>query len=430
MSLPPPTTEYPAERVRKILLVILALGISLLFLWMIRDFLVALLFAALAAGMSYPYYRKLSIRLKGRNPLAASITLGVLLLLVIIPVTAFGALVAVQAAEIGEAAGPWVKDQIHQASGEDFLTRFPELSRLSPYRDQILAKVGELSASLGSMAVTLVTEAARQTATFFLLLFVMLYATFFFLLTGRATLRKILYYLPLPPEDEDRIVGRFVSVARATLKGTFVIGFAQGALGGLGFWVADIQGAALWATMMGVLAIVPGLGPVMVWLPAVIYLFVMQRFGAAFGLGAWCIGVVGTVDNFLRPWLVGKDTKMPDLLILLATLGGIVMFGALGFVIGPIIAALFVTIWDIYGDVFRNVLPEPPPLSTIPPVPSQALAESIRSFQSRVTGAPAASGAAPLGKRESAARVDQSEAQRDEKDADEPPTSGPGSSGA
>ncbi len=82
---------------------------------------------------------------------------------------------------------------------------------------------------------------------------------------------------------------------------------------------------------------------------------------AGLGLGIWCAGLVGTVDNFLRPWLVGRDTKMPDLLILLGTLGGILLFGAEGVIIGPIVAALFVTIWDIYGSAFRDVLPGPPP---------------------------------------------------------------------
>jgi predicted PurR-regulated permease PerM len=176
-------------------------------------------------------------------------------------------------------------------------------------------------------------------------------------------LRKILYYLPLPPEDEERLVARFVSVARATIKGTGVVGIAQGALGGLGFWVAGIEGAALWATIMAVFSILPGVGTAIVWVPAVVYLFAVGKTLTATLLMAWCLVVVGTIDNFLRPWLVGKDTKMSDLLVLLSTLGGLTMFGAVGVVIGPIVAALFVTVWEIYGEVYRDVLPEPAPLS-------------------------------------------------------------------
>jgi predicted PurR-regulated permease PerM len=106
-----------------------------------------------------------------------------------------------------------------------------------------------------------------------------------------------------------------------------------------------------------------------VWIPAVIYLFIVGRTGAAIGVLAWCTAVVGTIDNLLRPWLVGKDTKLSDLLILLSTLGGIVLFGPLGIVIGPIVAALFVTIWELYGSAFKDVLPAPEPTPSVIPPP-------------------------------------------------------------
>jgi predicted PurR-regulated permease PerM len=150
-------------------------------------------------------------------------------------------------------------------------------------------------------------------------------------------------------------------VTRATIKGTIVVGAVQGALGGLAFSVIGIEGAALWGTLMAVFSVLPGIGTALVWLPAVVYLSLVGRLTAAAVLLAWCVGVVGTIDNLLRPWLVGKDTKMPDLLILLSTLGGIVLFGFAGLVIGPIVAALFVTIWELYGMAFKGRLPEPEP---------------------------------------------------------------------
>jgi predicted PurR-regulated permease PerM len=153
------------------------------------------------------------------------------------------------------------------------------------------------------------------------------------------------------------MVGKFLSVSRATLKGTLIIGIVQGALGGVSFWVAGIEGAVFWATIMAVLSIIPGVGTGLIWVPAVIYLFAAGDTGTAIGLTIWNAAVVGSVDNVLRPWLVGKDTQMPDLLILLGTMGGIVLFGAAGIVIGPVIAALFVTVWEIYGEAFRDVLP-------------------------------------------------------------------------
>jgi predicted PurR-regulated permease PerM len=363
-------TEISRARFRRTFLVILALAITLLFLWMIRDFLLALLLAALAAAMSYRPYKRLLTRFGGRKNLAAGVTLTLLLLLVIVPLVAFISVVLSQAVEVSKAVTPWVREQLNQATELDRLfSHYPKLAPLAPYRDQIVVKLGELGGALGSYAIGFMTAAARELVRFFLLAFVMLYSTFFFLTRGTTALSKMLYYFPLPAEDETRMVDRFLSVARATLKGTFVIGLVQGALGGLAFWVAGISGPAVWAAFMMVLSVVPGLGTAIVWVPAVAYLFLTGHTTVALVLTLWFLLVVGTVDNFLRPWLVGKDTQMPDLLILLSTLGGLILFGAAGIVIGPIVAALFVTVWDLYGDAFRGVLPEPPPLSVPSPPP-------------------------------------------------------------
>jgi predicted PurR-regulated permease PerM len=365
--------SHGSERVRRITLVSVAAVISLVFLWMVRDFLVPLLLAALAAGLLRPAYRSFTKRFGGRKGLAAGLTVTLLSLFGVLPLGAFGALVGAQVAEFGRIAEPWIRERFAGAgSFKQILESYPSLHWLLPYREQLVKKVEELSGSVGSWAVGAITAAAGQTATFFLMLFVMLYGTFFFLIGGREILKKMLYYLPLPPDDEDRLVSRFLAVARATLKGTLVVGIVQGALGGVAFWIAGIGGAAVWGTAMAALSIIPGIGAALVWIPGVIYLFAMGRTGAALGLLAFCALIVSTVDNFLRPWLVGKDTKLSDLLVLVATLGGISLFGVMGFVIGPIVAALFVTIWEIYGEAFRDVLPEPPlstrPSHTPPPV--------------------------------------------------------------
>lgn len=349
---------HAIERVKKVILVLLALGISFLFLFMIRDFLMAVFLAAILSGMSHPIYRSLEERFGGRSGLASAGTVGLVLLLVIGPAAIFFIVVTSEAIRLAQLVSPWVADQIRHAGELDrLMDRFPRLRPLAPYRDQILQKLGELVGNVGSFVVDAVTTAARETATVLFLLFVMLYTMFFFLIDGRELLRKILYYLPLEPEDENRMVSRFLSVARATIKGTLVISSVHGLLGGLAFWVAGLEGPALWGTLMGVLSAIPGIGSALVWVPAVIFLGLTGRWTAAIGLLAWCTAVVGTVDNFLRPWLIGKDTKMPDLLIFLATVGGIALFGAAGFIVGPIIAALFVTVWDLYGEAFKDVLP-------------------------------------------------------------------------
>ena len=154
------------------------------------------------------------------------------------------------------------------------------------------------------------------------------------------------------------MLGKFTSVTRATLKGTAVIGVIQGALAGLAFAVVGIPSAVFWGTIMMVLSIIPAIGSGLVWMPASIILIATGHTAKGIGLALFCGLIVGSLDNILRPRLVGKDTQMPDLLIFLSTLGGIAFFGVMGFIIGPIIAALFVTIWEIYGEVFKDVLPK------------------------------------------------------------------------
>jgi predicted PurR-regulated permease PerM len=334
---------------------------------MIRDLLMALFFAAIASGMSHPIYKSLLQKFGGRSGLAAAATVGLVLLLVIGPAIVFFIVVTTEAIRLAQIVGPWVAVQIRHAGEVDrLMDRFPTLRPLAPYRDQILGKVGELAGDIGTLIVNGVTTAARETATVLFLLFVMLYTMYFFLIDGRELLRKILYYLPLEPEDENKMVARFVSVARATIKGTLVISAVHGTLVGVAFWVADIDAPAFWGTMVAVLSNIPGIGSALVWVPIVIYVGMMGHWTAALVLTIWCTAVVGAVDYFLRPWLIGKDTKMSDLLVFLATLGGLALFGITGFVVGPIVAALFVTVWDLYGEAFKDVLPEAAPVS-VPP---------------------------------------------------------------
>jgi predicted PurR-regulated permease PerM len=196
------------------------------------------------------------------------------------------------------------------------------------------------------------------TVNFLFMLFIMLYTMFFFLMDGDKLIDKILYYLPLEDHDERRILNKFTSVTRATLKGTAVIGLLQGVLAGSAFAVVGIDSAVFWGTVMAVLSFIPGIGAALVWVPAVIFLAATGHLAKAIGLGVFCAAVVGSIDNLLRPILVGRDTQMHELMILFGTLGGIIMFGVVGIIIGPIIAALFVTVWDIYGLAFKEVLPE------------------------------------------------------------------------
>jgi predicted PurR-regulated permease PerM len=354
-----PELSAATQKLRKTILVTLALGISLLFLRMISDFLMALVLAAIASNIFHPVYRFLLVRLKERRALSSFATVALVFLLVIGPAIALLAIVAAQAIEWGQVVGPWAREQMAHPTGiEKLLDSSPALAPMKPYQAEITSRAGEVAGHVGSHVVAFAATAAEGTATFLLLLFVMLYAMFFFLLDGRALLTKILYYLPLTSEDENLMIARFTSVSLAAIKGTLVIGAIQGALGGIAFAVAGIDGAALWGTLMALLSALPGVGAALVWIPAVVYLSLTDRYLAALLLFSWCAVVVGLIDNFLRPRLVGRSAQMPDLLILISTLGGIALFGPIGFIVGPVIAALFVTVWDLYGQAFSDVLPE------------------------------------------------------------------------
>ena len=331
-------------------LLLLAIAISLVFFRMIQSFVLALLLAAVLAGLAHPSYGRVLKKVKGRKSLAAAVTMLLGLVLVIAPLMLLMTIVAGEAAEISAAARPWIDYQIeHSGEWEQRLAGIPLVAKLAPYREDILAKAGELGGKAANFAVTGLASGTRGTAKFFVLLFMMLYGMFFFLQEGATILDRALHYVPISDGDKRRMLETFTTVSRASLKGTAIIGLIQGALGGVAFAVVGIPGPVFWGLMMAVLSVLPGVGPAIIWVPAVIYLAVEGQLGPAIGLGLWCLIVVSTIDNFLRPWLVGKDTKMPDLLVLLGTLGGLVLFGAVGIIIGPIIAALFVTIWELFG---------------------------------------------------------------------------------
>ena len=229
------------------------------------------------------------------------------------------------------------------------MTVGPHFKALLPYQDQLIEKGNQLAAKAGTWVAQGIAEGVKGTAAFFMTLFVMLSAMSFFLTNGRAVLRATLGYTPLTEEDQTKLLGTFVSVARATLKGKLVIGIFQGGLAALSFWLAGIEGVFFWGAVMTVLSVIPAVGTALVWVPAVIFLALNGQTGAAIGVGLWCALVVGTIDNILNPILIGKDAEMPDLLVLLTTLGGLAVFGVAGMIIGPIIGSLYVAIWQRWG---------------------------------------------------------------------------------
>ncbi len=346
------------EAINKWVLLLLVLSISALFLSMISQFLMAIFLAGIFSALSHPLYRRFEKWFKGRRSLASITTLLIIVFVVLLPLGGLLGIITGQAIKVGEAAKPWVERQLAEPDAiSDALKSLPFYDRIIPYRSLILKKAGEMVGGISGFLINRLSSVTLGTVNLLFMLFIMLYTMFFFLMDGNKLIEKILYYLPLEDHDERRILNKFTSVTRATLKGTAVIGLLQGVLAGSAFAVVGIDSAAFWGAIMAVLSFIPGIGSALVWGPAVIILAASGHAAKAVGLGVFCAAVVGSIDNLLRPILVGRDTQMHALMILFGTLGGIIMFGVVGVIIGPIIAALFVTVWDIYGLAFKDVLP-------------------------------------------------------------------------
>ena len=177
----------------------------------------------------------------------------------------------------------------------------------------------------------------------------MLYLLFFLLRDSDSLLSQLRAAIPLRPDRQAALAEKFTVVIRATVKGNIVVAIVQGALGGLIFWLLDIHGPVMWAVVMAVLSLLPAVGAALVWAPVAIYLLATGSVWPGLALIAYGVLVIGLVDNVLRPLLVGKDTRMPDYVVLISTLGGIAIFGINGFVIGPMIAAMFIAVWGIFA---------------------------------------------------------------------------------
>ncbi len=353
------TANVSRTRFRTAFVLLLVLAASALFLAVAWPFLKPLLLGALLAGLCQPLYCWVTRLLGGRKSLAAALTLLILFLVVAGPLSAFVGIVVQQALGVSNEAIPWVQQHFDGASAfnaHDWLVqRFPSLALYVPEQGQILDSAAQLAKSAGTYLVTGATQFTAGTAGFLLDLFVMLYAMFYFLRDGGVILEKIFYYMPLNHADEVRVVEGLRSVTRATIKGTLVIGIIQGSLRGSACGWRGSVGRPSGERLMAVLSVIPGIGAALVWAPAVIYLFVVGQTLTATLLLIWCSAVVGTIDNLLRPRLVGRDAKMPDLLILIGTLGGLFLFGPIGFIVGPLVCGLFLTVWDIYGTTFKEV---------------------------------------------------------------------------
>ncbi|TLU82253.1 MAG: AI-2E family transporter [Chlorobium sp.] len=350
-------------RANKVIILLVVLFISAIFLAMIRYFFLAIFLAAIFSALAAPIFHRFSCWFKEKKSLSAALTMLTLLVIVFLPLAFLLGIVAQEAIRMSSIAAPWVQQQMLEPTTFDKLFRsLPYSSNLELYRENILQKSGEFASQTGSVLLKYISSFTVSAVNDLFLLFVFLYAMFFFIRDGKQILENILSYLPMPDSDLQRLLDKFLSVTRATLKGCVVLGILQGTLAGIAFRFAGIDNAIFLGAIMSVLLMFPILGPpltwVFVWIPSIIFLAAGGQYFQAIGVFLFLSVVVHPIDNIFRPILVGRDTQLHELLIFFGTLGGIGLFGIFGIFIGPIIAALFMTAWEMFGETFKGNLAE------------------------------------------------------------------------
>lgn len=333
---------------------LLLLGVvTLAFFWILLPFSGAVFWGVVLAIVFAPLHDRLLAAFKGRSTLAAFATLVLIVLMVILPVT------LISAALVDQALGLYAMVSAGQLDFDAMLRRAVAglpgwaASLFDRYQSTIMDTLQDkLSAGIAQasqLAARYAVDIGRNALGFLVSMTVMLYLLFFLFRDGRTIAARIKRAVPLDAHYKKPLFDKFVTVIRATVKGNVLVAIAQGALGGLIFWFLDVPGPVLWGVVMSFLSLLPAVGAAIIWGPVAAYFLFTGAVSQGVVLALYGVLVIGLVDNLLRPLLVGKDTKLPDYLVLLSTIGGMALFGLNGFVIGPVIAALFIAAWSLFA---------------------------------------------------------------------------------
>jgi predicted PurR-regulated permease PerM len=333
------------------------LATTLLFFGMVRLFLVPVLLAAVFCTLFYPLYGRVIRLFGGQRGFAALACCLLLLLGLILPLYLVAHLVALEAVEFyGMAAR-----QIHSILAEGDAGPLGQVRRAAFFHDLRLDEVDwktvgrEVASTVGAFVGALINATSRGTLQVLAFLFMTLFTMYYFFRDGEALLARIKYLVPMEEKYEEAIVSRFSAVARATIRGTLLIALLQGTLAGTILWLFGIASPVLWAVVAAVFSVIPLFGAWLVLYPAALVQGVTGHPWQGLGLVLCAVSVVATID-VLRPRLVGQRSGMHDLMVFFSTLGGLSMFGAMGFIAGPVIAALFLSVVDIYSSEFKTEL--------------------------------------------------------------------------
>lgn len=331
---------------------------TILFFRMMQTFLVPIALAAVFASIFDPLYQGFLRTFRGRRSLAAFFCCFVLFLGLVLPLYGVGHLVTVEAIQFYRS----IEDQVGslvEGGNAGLIGRIkshPWLSRLPLEQINLQEDLQKAAAGVAAFMAGLINRTSRSTLEFVVLLFITLFTMFYFFRDSRTMVRKLRFLIPLDREYKNAIAARFTSVARATVKGTLLIALVQGTLSGITLWIFGVGSPFLWGVVATLLSIIPLVGAWLVLYPAALVQAIQGNYWQAIGIVAVTLIVIVNVDNLLRPRLVGQETGMHDLMVFFSTLGGISLFGPTGFILGPMLAALFLALLDIYSQEFKEDL--------------------------------------------------------------------------
>ena len=328
--------------------------VTLLFLYLLKPFFFPIFWAAVIAGVFRPLYSRIDGKLNRPN-LSTAILFLLIALIVLLPAGIIGTLVFNESVQMYNNLSPDTKEM--ESSIQRLINTIVDNSVVHLFRinkAMLIAKTTEVAQGITNYIFVHLTQLTQNTLGLLVQFAIMLYTLFFFVRDGDRFLRMAMKVIPLGMGREKFLYERFIATARSTLKVTLIIGGIQGALGGIVFFATGVEGALIWGLLMILMAIVPVVGCTIIWAPAGIVMILMGHIWQGILILAVGTFVISTVDNLLRPILLGKDVEMHPLLIFLSTLGGIIIFGFSGFVIGPVVTSLLIALWEMYEEFYRK----------------------------------------------------------------------------
>lgn len=341
--------------IRPYFLAVLLTGAFIFTFYLLRPFLGALALAAIFAVVFTPLHTRITSRVRGHNGIGALLVLLLLILVVAVPFSLLGMRLIAEA----EGVFRWVSDpttleyaQESIVSGGTYADQF--VPGASVYLQNLVANIGAYSQSALTWALGNAAMLFSSAARFLLLTFVFFMALYYLLREGPAVRGSIIRLSPLTPDETSSLLHRMTLTINSVVKGNLTVAFLQGALVGIGFTIFGIPNAVLWGTLAAAGALIPGIGTALVLAPGIAYLFLTGATGNAIGLLIWGVIIVGLVDTFLNPILIGGRASIHPLLILLAVLGGLSFFGPAGIFLGPIAISFLLGLLSIYSPAAKD----------------------------------------------------------------------------